>query len=213
MLSSARSGTRSRRASSARRSISSSSIPRTTATPSMCSARPCDALAPDGVLVSSTRGGASRRASTARASREVTSGDSALAFYAHRARSGRPYTEPAMTSLSSGVRARMPQRPLAVYPGLVRPADQRSRGYHRARRAALRSDHRRDSGERARRRRCSRRPSGSRWSREVFARTADVEVETFDGLLVDYADRRQAQRLSCAGCERSRTSNTSSRWR
>jgi pantetheine-phosphate adenylyltransferase len=46
---------------------------------------------------------------------------------------------------------------------------------------------------------------------EVFRDLPGVEVDTFDGLLVDYA--RGAAPRSCAACARCPTSNTSSRWR
>ena len=50
-------------------------------------------------------------------------------------------------------------------------------------------------------------------AREVFAAWPNVEVDTFDGLLVDYA-RQQARRASSsAGCARSRISSTRCRWR
>ena len=48
--------------------------------------------------------------------------------------------------------------------------------------------------------------------REVFREYPNVEVDTFDGLLVEYARRRRASAI-IRGCARCRTSSTSSRWR
>ena len=48
--------------------------------------------------------------------------------------------------------------------------------------------------------------------REVFRGLPNVEVDTFDGLLVDYARHKGAQRSS-AGCAPCPTSSTSFRWR
>ena len=48
--------------------------------------------------------------------------------------------------------------------------------------------------------------------REVFREYPNVEVDTFDGLLVDYARRRRASAI-VRGCAPCRTSSTSSRWR
>ena len=85
---------------------------------------------------------------------------------------------------------------LAVY-RFLRPADQRARGYH-PRVApvfdrivvAIRST--------ARNRRCSRWTSAWNWPAGL-QRHSNVEVDTFDGLLVDYVNRRGA-RLSSGGC-------------
>jgi pantetheine-phosphate adenylyltransferase len=49
-------------------------------------------------------------------------------------------------------------------------------------------------------------------AREVFRERANVEVDTFDGLLVDYARSKQAGSSSKA-CARCRISSTRCRWR
>ena len=49
--------------------------------------------------------------------------------------------------------------------------------------------------------------------REVFNDHAEREVDTFNGLLVDYAQRKKRAACSSAACARCRTSSTSSRWR
>ena len=49
--------------------------------------------------------------------------------------------------------------------------------------------------------------------REVFRDRADVEVDTFDGLLVDYARRKGAHAHHPRACAPSPTSSTSFRWR
>ena len=49
--------------------------------------------------------------------------------------------------------------------------------------------------------------------REVFANMPNVEVDTFDGLLVDYAPRRGAIAIVRGVCAARPTSNTSCRWR
>ncbi len=81
---------------------------------------------------------------------------------------------------------------LAIYPGSFDPLTNRPRGHHPARIAAVRPDRDRRPDQLSRRRRSSRCPSGSTIAREVFRDRANVEVDTFDGLLVDYARRRQA---------------------
>jgi len=48
-------------------------------------------------------------------------------------------------------------------------------------------------------------------ARDVFKSQPNVEIATFDGLLVDYVEKRR--RSSCAVSGRSRISNSSSRWR
>ena len=53
--------------------------------------------------------------------------------------------------------------------------------------------------------------SGSR-SRGRSSRTTDVEVDTFDGLLVDYVARRKAN-VIVRGLRAVPTSSSSSRWR
>ena len=49
--------------------------------------------------------------------------------------------------------------------------------------------------------------------RDVFDDRANVEVDTFDGLLVDYAPPQAARMRSSAACGPSPTSSTSFRWR
>ena len=49
-------------------------------------------------------------------------------------------------------------------------------------------------------------------AREVFKDHANVEVDTFDGLLVDYVGGGRPA-SSCAGCAPSRTSSSKCRWR
>ena len=48
--------------------------------------------------------------------------------------------------------------------------------------------------------------------REVFAAQPNVEVDTFEGLLVDYAQQKHASVIVRA-CGRFRISSSSSRWR
>ena len=80
---------------------------------------------------------------------------------------------------------------LAIYPGLVRSADQRARGHHPPRRAAVRSHRRRGAGQRGK---APLFTPAERVEimREVVRGRANVEVDTFDGLLVDYAQRQAA---------------------
>ena len=80
---------------------------------------------------------------------------------------------------------------IAIYPGIVRPADQRPRRHHPARGAPVRSDHRRDADQH-RQVAALHGPERVEIAREVFHGTANVEVDTFDGLLVDYARRKRA---------------------
>ena len=73
---------------------------------------------------------------------------------------------------------------------VVRSADQRPRRHHHARRAPLRSHHRRDAGER--REDAALHDGRARRDRARGVQgQPNVEVDTFDGLLVDYVERRE----------------------
>ena len=90
---------------------------------------------------------------------------------------------------------RMSHRALATHRHLsrvVRPADQRARRHHRARRADLRHDHRRHPGQRREDAAVHGRGARRHDPRDVFRDEPNVEVDTFDGLLVDYAQRKSA---------------------
>ena len=130
-------------------------------------------------------------------------------FHSSLARHPPAIQEASMThSADAGGR---PLLPAGGVSGLVRPDHQRARRH--------RSGARRDCSTASwwpcwsipRRRRFS--PVDERVSilRDVPGSPA-VEVDTFDGLLVDYVERRRPT-SSCAGCARSPTSTTSSRWR
>jgi 16S rRNA (guanine(966)-N(2))-methyltransferase RsmD len=82
-------------------------------------------------------------------------------------------------------------------PGVVRSADERPRRHH-ARRPALRSHHRRHPRERGEAP-CSR--GGGSIARVVFKDQPNVEVDTFNGLLVDYVGASaQVIVRGCARC-------------
>ena len=52
-----------------------------------------------------------------------------------------------------------------------------------------------------------------RWCARYFASSSNVDVDSFDGLLVEYAPRRGVQARSSADCAPFRISSTSFRWR
>ena len=114
-----------------------------------------------------------RRRAASSACAHVQSGDSALTF-------SRPHEHDTV----SPARRRLSR--------VVRSADQRPRRHHRARRAHLRSHHRRDSGQRRKDAAVQRSTSASTIIRDVFTGRPNVEVDTFDGLLVDYARHKRA---------------------
>ena len=101
---------------------------------------------------------------------------------------------------------------IAVYPGSFDPADQRARRHHPARRAPVRSHHRRDSGQRGE----VAAVHGGRTGRDRHGPSSAISptsrwTPSTDCSSTTPSDGRH--RRSCAGCARSPTSSSSSRWR
>ena len=95
---------------------------------------------------------------------------------------------PVMAQRSSAP-ARTPRGRL---PRIVRPADDGPRRHHRAGGAAVRSDRRRRAGQPGQAAAVQRGRARGRSSAKCSPARPNVEVDTFDGLLVDYARRKGA---------------------
>ena len=100
-------------------------------------------------------------------------------------------------------------------PGQLRPGHQRPRRHHHPhlRTSSTGSSSASSTTRCARRRRCSRPRSARRFIEEATADLANVEVQIFSNLLVEFAREQRRHRRSSRACGRSPTSSTSSRWR
>ena len=86
-------------------------------------------------------------------------------------------------------------RPTRDLSRVVRSADQRPRRHHPAQRAPVRAHRRRGAGEPGEEAAVHAPTSASTIIREVFREYPNIEVDTFDGLLVEYARRRRASAI------------------